>query len=238
MWRAQSDPQFVLSGPFKDLVITVLDRIFEEFFSRSLAEPTFLDDVWAEVEEDPEDLFFIKWSEPFENYSTRDKTVLLSRVLRALLDPTEPAPPFSHCYESTMFAIIESIEVSVEEEIENAVDVVDAGGDPYEIRRLVSLTEKEYVDYGEYGQHIDYTSHDMDQWTNVVEVLAKIVLRNLDFLESGAAEIVADTDPQKVASLKAILGLNEGYYVDHVGLVSHAEFLTAIDYLLQTFNNK
>jgi len=238
MWRAQSNPQFVLSGPFKDLVITVLDRIFEEFFSRSLAEPTFLDDVWAEVEEDPEDLFFIKWSEPFENYSTRDKIVLLSRVLRALLDPTEPAPPFSHCYESTMFAIIELIEVTVEEEIEHAEDTVADGNDPYEVRRLVSLTEKEYIDYGEFGAHIDYTSHDMDQWSSVIEVLAKIVLHNLDFLESGAAELVADADPQKVASLKNILGLNEEYYVDHVGLVPHDEFLTAVDYLLQAFNNK
>lgn len=237
MWRAQSDPEFVLSGPFKDLVVTTLDYAFEEFFFRGRCDPKFLDDVFAEIEEDPEDLFFIEWHRPFENYSTRDKVVLFARVLRALLEPTVSQPPLSQCYESTMFAIFELIEVVISDEIDNAEFTLAEGGDPYEIRRLASLAEKEHIEHL-YGQHIDYTSTDMDHWHEVVDSLANLILWDLDFLESGGPEILADADPDKAAFCKNIFGINTEYYTDTVGLVSQAEFLTAVDYLLQTFNNQ
>lgn len=236
MWRAQSDDKFVLTGKFKDLVITVLSDVFDEFFMRCRESGQFLKDIFDEVEEDPEDVFIMEWHQPFESLSTREKIMSFARVLKALIEPDEPAPELTQHTESAVFAIFELIRARIDEEIDFAAATREEGGDPYELRRLVSIVEKENIIYeDEHPPYVDYTSTDRDQWSEIVDSLEELILWDLDFLEDGAGQTIADAPPEVAAITKTILGIADDYYTQTGGPVSLDQFLDAVDYLLTTF---
>lgn len=239
MWRAQSNHKFVLTGKFKDLVIAVMRDVLDEFFMRCQTDPEFIKDVFDEIEEDAEDLFFVEWHQPFEGLSTRDKIVLLARVLKALLDPDVPAPELTQYNESAMFAIFEAIAAAIDLEIDYADTMREEGHDPYELRRLVSIIEKEHVNYDDESEPcIDYTSNDAARWTEAVDSLAELILWDLDFIEFSDRNTIADAEPEIAEMAKMVLGIDKDYYRAVVGLVSLDEFLASLEYLLETLTEK
>lgn len=244
MWCAASNPNFVLTGKFRELVVEIMSQLLTEFFRRAAEEKTFLADVYNEVETDYEDTFFMEWQPVFDALPTRDKITLFARTLRAMTDENSPPPERTQYSESAVYAIFEALYCVLFLEIEEARVALESGHDPYTTRRLVSLVEKEYVRYttepklaeavmeisGETlptFEHIDYTNDDLEEWDRVIDALGNLILRNVDAIDC----ILADVPKEKSRTSMRILGLPKDYYTQVLEPVSEQEFYADVVFL-------
>ncbi len=147
----------------------------------------------------------------FNKLQATQQLAILHEVAYALLAPATPIPTLTAVREATVYAIYRELISLIELEIE-------LGSGP-ETRSLIVAAclyvqecqtewgKDEFEETKRIQPAVD--SEDLAGWSQVIEFLVNQVLWDRDFELEG---MFADHDPEKIADIKAYLGINEDYF--------------------------
>ena len=164
------------------------------------AEARLFADCVYDLLEDPklgEPNDYVVGVDVFDRLTYGQKIGVLSSVTQALLRPEVPRPELTAVLEGTVAAVFRHLLELVEIEID--LDFVDS-------RTLITeaLRETERTDVP------DARCQDIEEWEFQVLFLSDRILWDADYEAGGNFE---DQAPQNAASLKALMGIEDDYFV-------------------------
>ena len=185
-WRT-SQGERTLTGPeailFREAVL-------------SLAEIT---DNAIKCDEDPWD-----FGVPvFYRLTLPSRMAMLAQVGTALLRETPDSPQLTAVNEATIATVF----LHIEESIRSEIDVEDDTEAPYYWRQLVRSASVEQADDRELP---DESSHDMDRWKFLVEILSDQILWDNDF---NTEACFADSSPEFSQETYEDMGIDDEYFL-------------------------
>ncbi len=141
----------------------------------------------------------------FDKLESSQQLALLAEVGTALLDENSPPPELTAIREATVAAIIKTIRLGIEFEMDGGADC-----DP-PIRGWRSMV---IAVYSESGDDVDLppaSSTDMGEWECLVEALGDRILWDRDW---ELEDLIADKGPAHSGFLKQMMRISEDYFTD------------------------
>lgn len=162
----------------------------------SLADVT--DDA-IKCEDDPSDFGV----HVFDRLTLSSRLAMLAQVGFALLRETPECPQLTAVNEATIAAVF----LHIEESIRTEIDFEDNTEAPYFWRQLVRTASIEHADEVELP---DESSHDMDEWEFLVEILSNQILWDNDF---NSEACFADAAPEFTQETYEDMGIDDEYFL-------------------------
>ena len=159
----------------------------------------------------------------FDALQPTQQLAILHQVAFGLLDNQTPMPQLNSVREATVYVLFRELRSLVEIEL----DMSRIAGPPHHEVRLAILKayqegSKELPEWGEASEFQGKLSDpvtdeqpltadvvEIDRWFEILETLADQILWDRDF---ELEEVFADQDPERVESVKHVMGINEDYF--------------------------